>query len=162
MVGTAAISAFGGITSGLIMVVLGLPLALPITVIGFFAGFIPYIGSFITTALALLVTVALGSTTDVIVMLIFTVVFNIVQGNIVAPLVYGRAVSIHPAVVLLAIPAGGAIAGIAGMFLAVPVIGVVAATWRTALRVFGTAPPDRNEPAVSHAATRPSEAPLTA
>jgi predicted PurR-regulated permease PerM len=75
----------------------------------------------------------------------FTLIFNIVTGNIVAPLVYGRAVSIHPAVVLLAIPAGGALAGVAGMFLAVPIIGVVATTWRTVLRVFGSAPPDRVE-----------------
>jgi predicted PurR-regulated permease PerM len=66
-------------------------------------------------------------------------------------------VSIHPAVVLLAIPAGGAVAGIAGMFLAVPLIGVVATTWRTALRVFGSEPPDRAdagdepEPAASDA-----------
>ena len=35
---------------------------------------------------------------------IFTIVFNIVQGNVVAPLVYGKTVSIHPAVVLLGDP----------------------------------------------------------
>jgi len=162
MIGTGAISAVGAASQFLIMAILGVPLAWPLAVLSFLGGFIPYIGSLLTTGLAFLVTVALGTTQDIVVMAVFTLVFNIVQGNIVAPLVYGRAVSIHPAVVLLAIPAGGAIAGIAGMFLAVPVIGVVAATWRTALRVFGTAPPDRNEPAVSHAATRPSEAPLTA
>ncbi len=54
-------------------------------------------------------------------MFIFTIVFNIVQGNVVAPIVYGRAVSLHPAIVLIAIPAGAALAGIAGMFLIVPV-----------------------------------------
>ena len=37
------------------MVILGLPLAIPIGVLTFFGGFIPYIGSFITTALAFLV-----------------------------------------------------------------------------------------------------------
>ena len=55
-------------------------------------------------------------------MFVYTIVFNLVQGNIVTPLVYGRAVNLHPAVVLLAIPAGGAVAGIAGMFLAVPLL----------------------------------------
>jgi predicted PurR-regulated permease PerM len=130
MVGTAIISAFGGITSGLVMVILGLPLAVPIAVIGFFAGFIPYIGSFITTAIALLVTVALGTTADIVWMLVFTVVFNIVQGNFVTPLVYGRSLSLHPAIVLMAIPVGNEIAGVLGMFLVVPVAGMVAATWR--------------------------------
>jgi predicted PurR-regulated permease PerM len=143
MIGTGAISAFGAATQFAIMAILGIPLAWPLAVLAFFGGFIPYIGSLLTTGLAFLVTVATGDATDILVMGIFTIVFNIVQGNIVAPLVYGRAVSIHPAVVLLAIPAGSAIAGIAGMFLAVPVLGVIATTWRTVLRVFGTEPADR-------------------
>jgi len=164
MIGTGAISAFGALTQFAIMWILGIPLAGPLAVLSFFGGFIPYIGSLLTTGLAFLVTVATGDVQDILIMGIFTLVFNIVQGNIVAPLVYSRAVSIHPAVVLLAIPAGSAVAGIAGMFLAVPVIGVVATTWRTILRVFASDPPDRaNEPgtdvdvepagAVSRAAT---------
>jgi predicted PurR-regulated permease PerM len=145
MIGTGAISVVGAGSQFVIMVILGLPLAWPLAVLSFFGGFIPYVGSALTTGLAFLVTVAVGSSQDIVIMLIFTLVFNIVTGNIVAPLVYGKAVSIHPAVVLLAIPAGGAIAGIAGMFLAVPVIGVVATTWRTVLRVFGSVPPDRTD-----------------
>jgi predicted PurR-regulated permease PerM len=143
MIGTGAISAVGAGSQFLIMTILGLPLAWPLAVLSFFGGFIPYIGSLLTTGLAFLVTVAVGTTQDIAIMAIFTLVFNIVQGNIVAPLVYGRAVSIHPAVVLLAIPAGSALAGISGMFLAVPVIGVMASTWRTILRVFGSEPADR-------------------
>ena len=68
-------------------------------------------------------------------MLVWTIVFNLVTGNIVSPLVYGKTVHLHPAVVLVAIPAGSAIAGIVGMFLVVPVIGVVATVWRTVLEV---------------------------
>ncbi len=148
MVGTAGISAFGGVTSGLIMVVLGLPLAVPIAVIGFFAGFIPYLGSFVTTAMALMVTVTFGSTTDVVVMLIFTVVFNIVQGNFVTPLVYGRSLSLHPAIVLMAIPVGNEIAGVLGMFLVVPAAAMVAATWRLLPAAIDAAgiPPGPGEP----------------
>jgi predicted PurR-regulated permease PerM len=82
-------------------------------------------------------------------MLIFTLVFNIVAGNIVAPLVYGKAVNIHPAVVLMAIPAGSAIGGILGMFLVVPVVGIVATSWRTVLRVFGDPPADGEDGAVA-------------
>jgi predicted PurR-regulated permease PerM len=130
MIGTSIISAFGGITSGLIMVILGLPLGLPIAVIGFFAGFIPYIGSFLSTGIALLVAIALGDTRTIVIMLIFTVIFNIAQGNFVTPLVYGKSLSLHPAVVLMAIPVGNEIAGILGMFLVVPAAAMVAATWR--------------------------------
>ena len=78
-------------------------------------------------------------------MAIYTLVFNIVQGNFVAPLVYGKTVSLHPAIVLLAIPAGGQTAGIIGMFLIVPFLGVVAVTWRLVLHVFD---PDDAPPVV--------------
>jgi putative heme transporter len=140
MIGTGAISLFGAATQFLIMTILGIPLALPLAVLAVFGGFIPYIGSIVTTGLAFLVTVATGSPQDIAIMAIFTIVFNIVQGNFVAPIVYSRVVSLHPAVVLAAIPAGNEIAGIVGMFLVVPFLGVVAAVWRTVLRVLDTGP----------------------
>jgi len=82
--------------------------------------------------------------------------------------VYGRAVSLHPAIVLIAIPAGGAIAGILGMFLVVPFLGVLAAVWRTVLHLFDPdepwaegaaagAPP--SPPPAATAPPRPIEAP---
>jgi predicted PurR-regulated permease PerM len=135
MVGTAVISFVGSGSQFVIMVVLGLPLALPVFVLSFFLDFIPYVGGFITTGIAFLITVKFGSQTDIVVMAVWTLVFNLVTGNIVGPLVYGRTVHLHPAVVLLAIPAAGAVAGILGMFLVVPAIGVVAATWRTVVAV---------------------------
>ena len=72
------------------MILLGLPLALPLAVLSFIGGFIPYVGPFVTTGAAFLVTVAAGSPIDVAVMLVFTIIFNVVQGNVVAPIVYGR------------------------------------------------------------------------
>jgi predicted PurR-regulated permease PerM len=160
MVGTAIVSASGGVMQWLTMFILGLPLAFPIGVLSFILGFIPYIGGAIGTLLGFLVAVAVGSTTDIILMAIFTIVFNIVQGNIVTPLVYGKTVSIHPAVVLLAIPAGGAIAGIIGMIMIVPVLGIVAKTWRTVLHLFDAgAPPLATVPAT--AASPPPARPAT-
>lgn len=149
MIGTGAISLFGAATQFLIMVVLGIPYALPLAVLAVFGGFIPYIGSIITTGLAFLVTVATGTPQDIAIMAVFTIVFNIVAGNIVAPIVYSRVVSLHPAVVLAAIPAGAQVAGIVGMFLVVPFLGVVAAVWRTVLRVMDTRPVDALRPAGS-------------
>lgn len=136
MVGTAAISFVGAASQFLIMVVLGLPLALPVFVLSFILCFIPYIGGFISTGLAFLIAVAAGTPEAVLVMAIWTVVFNIVQGNIVSPLVYGKTVHLHPAIVLVAIPAAASVAGIMGMFVVVPALGMVAATWRTVLAIF--------------------------
>jgi predicted PurR-regulated permease PerM len=85
-------------------------------------------------------------------MAVYTLVFNIVQGNFVAPQVYGKTVSLHPAIVLMAIPAGGAVAGIIGMFLVVPFLGVVATTWRLVLHMF--------DPEGSQATTPDASAPV--
>ncbi len=137
MIGTGAISLVGATSQLVIMLILGIPLALPVFVLSFFLCFIPYIGGFISTGIALLITIATGSTTDIAIMIAWTLVFNIVTGNIVTPLVYGRMVHLHPAVVLVAIPAGAALAGILGMFIVVPAMAVVAATWRTVLWVIG-------------------------
>jgi putative heme transporter len=159
MFGTAAISAVGAFSQLAIMLILGLPFAVPIAVLSFIACFIPYYGGFVTTGLAFLVAVGYGTPTQIVIMFVYTIVFNLVQGNIVTPLVYNRTVNLHPAVVLLAIPAGGAVAGIAGMFLAVPILAVIATTWRTVLYVRGDRPTQRPAPAVDTPSARGVAAP---
>ena len=105
------------------------------------------------------IAVAVGTPTDIVLMAIYTLVFNIVQGNFVAPLVYGKTVSLHPAIVLLAIPAGGQIAGVIGMFLIVPFLGVVAVTWRLVLHVFD---PDDTPPVMEGPPPRVADTPQPA
>jgi putative heme transporter len=174
MVGTAIVSLAGAFLQWITMVILGLPLAFPIAVLMFFGGFIPYVGSAVVTFIGFLVAVAVGSTADIVLMAIFTLVFNIVQGNIVAPLVYGKTVSVHPAVVLLAAPAGAAVGGLIGMVLIVPVIAIILRTWHTFIHLFDMEPmpaasapapavapaqasPLRSPPAVDPGPARPSE-----
>jgi len=141
MIATGVLGAFNAVTGFVIMTLLGIPFALPVAVLSFFGGFIPYIGQFVTSAIAFLITVAFGSTQDIIFMAIWTAIFNIVQGSVIAPLVYGRAVSLHPAIVLIVIPAGYSLAGVLGMFLAVPVVGIAGAVWRQVLTAIGEIPP---------------------
>jgi predicted PurR-regulated permease PerM len=148
MTGTAIASFAGAVLQWLTMVVLGLPLAFPIGVLMFFAGFVPYIGSLIVTTLGFLVAVAVGDQSDVILMAIFTIVFNLVQGNIVAPLVFGKTVSVHPAVVLLAAPAGAAVGGIIGMVLMVPILAIIKRTWRIVIHLFD---PESDQPPMAPA-----------
>ncbi|HET9497226.1 MAG TPA: AI-2E family transporter [Candidatus Limnocylindria bacterium] len=143
MGGTAVISAVGAVSQLAIMVILGLPYAVPVAILSFFACFIPYVGGFITTGLAFLIAVAFGDPATIVIMGIYTVVFNIIQGNVVTPLVYRRAVHLHPAIILLAIPAGGAVAGILGMFLAVPILALFATVSQPLARLLA------GEPAVS-------------
>jgi predicted PurR-regulated permease PerM len=146
MIATGVLAMFNAVTGFIIMTLLGLPLALPVAILSFFGGFIPYIGQFVTSLIGFLIAVAFGTTQDVIVMGIWTAGLNIVQGSVIAPLVYGRAVSLHPAMVLIVIPAGGELAGVLGMFLAVPLVGIIGAVWRHVLAAIGEVPPPVQEP----------------
>ena len=145
--GTGLVSLVAGTLQAVMMTALGLPLALPVGVLTFFGGFIPYIGGAIATGLGFLIAIAFGSPATIALMAIFTVVINIVIGNFVAPLVLGKTVSIHPAIVLLAAPAGAAIGGLIGMFLIVPMIAIVMATWRSVIRLFDPAEDQLASPA---------------
>ncbi len=159
MIATGVLGAFNAVTGFVIMTLLGIPFALPVAVLSFFGGFIPYIGQFVTSAIAFLITVAFGTTQDIIFMALWTAVFNIVQGSVIAPLVYGRAVSLHPAVVLIVIPAGFTLAGVLGMFLAVPVVGIAGAVWRHVLAAIGEIPPSLPDPEADATPTTDGPAP---
>lgn len=159
MMGTAIVSGVGALSQWVIMVILGIPLAGPVLVLSFFLGFIPYIGCYITTGIAFLLTVAVGSTADIVIMAAWTLLFNIIVGNIIGPVVYGRTVQIHPAIVLLAVPGAAAVGGIFAMFLVLPILGVVATTWRTFLALLGghDAPTPRPEAPVSEPVPKPAK-----
>lgn len=110
---------------GLGLFILGVPLAGPLAIITFFAGFIPIVGAFTAGALAVLVAlVANGFTTALIVLLIVIAVQQL-EGNILSPLLQSRAMKMHPVVVLLSVTVGGGLWGIIGAFLAVPVAAMI-------------------------------------
>ena len=102
------------------MVVLGVPHIVPLAVFVLLGGFIPYIGPFI--AMAAVVLVALGTVgwQATLVLLVLMLVANGIVNNFLRPIVYSRSVSLHPGIILIAIPAGAAIAGIIGVFAAIP------------------------------------------
>lgn len=107
---------------GVGLAVMGVPLALPLASLVFLGAFIPVIGAVLTGLLA--VIVALLSKGFLVAVLVLALVLAVqqIEGNVLQPLVMGRAVQIHPLAVLLAITAGAVLAGIVGALLAVPLL----------------------------------------
>lgn len=107
---------------GVGLAVMGVPLALPLASLVFLGAFIPVIGAVLTGLLA--VVVALLSKGFLVAVLVLALVLAVqqIEGNVLQPLVMGRAVQIHPLAVLLAITAGAVLAGIVGALLAVPLL----------------------------------------
>src|SRR5690606_41316871 len=73
-------------------------------------------------ALPIFVGLVTGGVTTAIVVAIVALVVQQLDNDILAPVIYGRALSLHPVTVLLSVTAGGALFGIAGTLLAVPVV----------------------------------------
>ena len=85
------------VTDFVFMFVLGVPLAVPLALLVFLSGYIPYFGGIVATGLILLVTYAALGSGPVIAMLVLIAIRNAILGYGVRPAVYGRTVSIHPA-----------------------------------------------------------------
>jgi predicted PurR-regulated permease PerM len=122
--GTTVNGLVNGVVMGAGLLILGVPLALPLAVLTFFGAYFPIVGAVVTGGIAALVALAAQGPVTALVVIGLTVLVHNIEGYLVGPLVLGRAVHLHPLAVLLALAAGGVIAGIVGAFLAVPVTAV--------------------------------------
>ncbi|MFC9673572.1 AI-2E family transporter [Streptomyces sp. NPDC056949] len=155
--GRAAWRTFAGYTRGIIIVAgtnavlvgialftLRVPLALPLTLLEFFAAFIPLVGSPIALAVATVVALATRGPVIAIVVLALIVVVGQIEGHVLHPLVMSWAVRLHPVVVALSVIAGSILAGVIGAVVAVPMVSVA---WAVLSEL--RAAPDPDHPARS-------------
>ena len=116
------VAAIDGVGAGLGALILGSNLWVAITAFTFVCSFIPLLGALIAGTVAVVVTlVTLGWVKAIVMLVIFVLVMNI-EANVLQPLLLGRAVEIHPLLVLLGISAGAIVAGVAGALFAIPLI----------------------------------------
>jgi putative heme transporter len=115
-----ALTDAAGVGTGL--AIMGVPLALPLASLVFLGAFIPLIGALISGLVAVVVALLAKGIVYALLTLGLLVVINQIESHLLQPLVMGRAVSIHPLAVVLAISTGGVLAGIVGALLAVPTV----------------------------------------
>lgn len=112
---------------------MGVPLAIPIGAATFVLGYIPMVGATLAGVLAVIVALFFGGVQTALWALLLVLAVQQIEGNVLSPLLLSRAVSFHPVITLLLSTAGGFAFGIIGLFLAVPVAGILTAlvvTWR--------------------------------
>lgn len=107
----------------------GVPYALVLAGIGGALEFIPVLGPLTAGVLAIGVSL-FGGYAHPWLLAGFVLVWRGIQDYACLPLIMGRGIEIHPALVIVGVLAGGEIAGIAGMFLSVPVIAAARIVWR--------------------------------
>ncbi len=120
----AIVGLVDAVAIGIGLAVLGVPLALPLSVLIFFGAFIPIIGATVTGVLAALVALVSNGPTSALIVIVLVLVVQQLEGNVLQPILVGHTLDLHPALVILAVTAGGSLFGIVGAFLAVPVTAV--------------------------------------
>ncbi|MGV0810853.1 AI-2E family transporter [Mycolicibacterium boenickei] len=128
-----------GIGTGL--AIMGIPLALPLASLVFMGAFIPLVGAVIAGFLAVVVALLAKGFVYALITLGLIIAVQQLEGHVLQPLVMGRAVSIHPLAVVLAIAGGGVLAGIVGALLAVPTVAFI----NSAARVLLAEDPDAEQ-----------------
>jgi predicted PurR-regulated permease PerM len=124
LLGVVVVGLVDAVVIGAGLAIIGVPLVIPIMVLTFLAAFFPMVGAIFAGGVATLLALASGGVGDAVMVLILTVAAQQLDGDIVAPFVYSRAVHLHPLGVLLALTAGAALAGVMGALLAVPILAV--------------------------------------
>lgn len=122
--GTALIAAIDATLIGLGLWILGVPLVFALSVLIFLGSFVPFVGATLSGMVAVLVALADGGATTALIALGIVFGVQFLEGNFLQPIIQSRTVDLHPAVILLAVAAGGALFGILGAYLAVPITAV--------------------------------------
>ena len=115
------------------MLILRLPYALPVSVIISFTSLIPIFGAWIGAATGAFLIVFV-SPVKALTFLIFLLILQQVEGNLIYPKVVGKSVGLPGLWVLAAVTIGGGAFGVLGMLLGVPVCSVIYALVQDYLR----------------------------
>ena len=125
--GVVLVATIDAVLIGVALLVVGVPVAIPLIVLTFVAAFFPVVGAFVAGAAAVLVALVANGLGAALIILAVIVGVQQLEGNVFYPIVVGRKLSLHPVGLLLALAAGGVLAGVVGAFLAVPIAAVTAA-----------------------------------
>ncbi len=123
--GTVLIAFVDAVSIGLVLGVVGVPLAVPLAALVFFGAFVPIIGAFVSGFVAVVVALATRGVVAAVVVLVAIIVVQQVEGHLLQPLVMGRLVRLHPLGVVAAVTAGTVLAGLVGAVVAVPLAAVL-------------------------------------
>jgi predicted PurR-regulated permease PerM len=145
--GNLAISVICGVTTFVVLLILGMPYAAPLALLVAVLDLIPLVGA--TLGGALLVIVGLFvEPWKAVVLLVFVLVYQQVESNLLQPLVYSQAVQLNGLVILIALLVGGQLLGIPGALLAIPVAEIIRIVVTEVLAYRRSSSQEANKPAV--------------
>jgi predicted PurR-regulated permease PerM len=122
---TVLLAMVNSLTMVVVMIIAGLPLVVPLGVLLFLGSLIPLLGMLVAGVVVVLVALVTKGAFLALVMALALVLTVQLEGNLLNPLIMGKAVNIHPLGILMAVTAGTILGGIFGAFIAVPLAAIV-------------------------------------
>jgi predicted PurR-regulated permease PerM len=147
MIGNLIISLFAGVSSGICLFALGVPYALPLAVWVALTDLLPMIGATVGAFGCGLVALVTGDVVSVIVIVVFFVAYQQVENYLIAPRVLRNTVDLSAIAVLLAALTGGAVLGVVGALMAIPIVAAGKVLMTPVVEALNEPPPDREPPA---------------
>jgi predicted PurR-regulated permease PerM len=121
---------FIGVVCALGFAILGLPSSLVLGLIAGVCEFVPLVGPVLVLVIAALAALLQGGFFSAFLVVTFLILLRIVQDYIVYPRLIGQGIHLHPLAVILAILCGAELAGVAGIFLAIPAVAILTVSYR--------------------------------
>ena len=103
------------------LLIAGVPYAVVIGILTGIGNLVPYVGPVVGFGSLIIVCLAEGSFSDLLIGAIILVAVMFIDGNVINPRMLSSKVEVHPVLVIVALLAGGKIGGVVGMLVAVPV-----------------------------------------
>jgi predicted PurR-regulated permease PerM len=123
--GNLAISLLAGVVSFVTLTTLGIPYALPLSVLMAFFDLIPLVGATIGAILVGIVTLFNGFPETTLVWAVVQIVYQQVESYVVVPVVYRQTVQVNGLITIVSVLVGGTLLGILGALVAIPIAGAL-------------------------------------
>lgn len=121
---------FIGIVCAIGFTLLGLPSPLVLGVIAGVFEFVPLVGPLMIAVVAAILAMLHAGPFSALMVIVFLVILRIVQDYAVYPRLIGQGIHLHPLAVIIALLSGAELAGVAGIFLAIPVVAILTVSYR--------------------------------
>ncbi len=148
-----------GVLSYFVLSILGVPFAAPLAVLIFFLDLIPLVGATIGATLVAVVTVFNDFPTVTIIWIVWSIVYQQLENNLVQPQIQKRAVDINPFLVIVSVLFGSTLLGVLGALVAVPVAASIQIAVREWADLRGIQPGRPRRRAAPRAARGPEPSP---
>ena len=135
---TILVAIIDAVGIGIGLIIMDVPLAIPLAALVFLGAFIPIIGATVSGTVAVLVALVGGDWITALIVLGIVLAVQQIESHVLQPVLMGRAVSIHPLAVVLAVASGVVLADVFGALIAVPIVAVLNAGIKELNRRTGT------------------------